>query len=106
MPARPEAGQRANSRGGAGCPPAPKVLVPGDLPPSLLTAEPPPEERAIPAGTTLRNAERDLILRTLERSGGNRSRAAETLGISARTLRNKLKEYRETGLLEEAGQAV
>ena len=39
--------------------------------------------------------ERDLILRTLERHGGNRTHAAKTLGISIRTLRNKLREYRQ-----------
>jgi len=39
--------------------------------------------------------EHDLILRTLEQHGGNRTHAAKTLGISIRTLRNKLREYRE-----------
>ena len=39
--------------------------------------------------------ERSLILGTLERHGGNRTHAARTLGISIRTLRNKLREYRE-----------
>ena len=44
---------------------------------------------------TIWEMERDLILRTLERHGGNRTHAARTLGISIRTLRNKLREYRE-----------
>jgi len=39
--------------------------------------------------------ERDLILRTLEQHHGNRTHAARTLGISIRTLRNKLREYRQ-----------
>ena len=39
--------------------------------------------------------ERDLIFRTLDRHGGNRTHAARTLGISIRTLRNKLREYRQ-----------
>ena len=38
--------------------------------------------------------ERDLILRTLQRHGWNRTHAARSLGISIRTLRNKLREYR------------
>ena len=41
--------------------------------------------------------ERDLILKTLEETGGNRTRAAERLGISIRTLRNKLGLYRKQG---------
>ena len=43
---------------------------------------------------TLWEAERDLILETLEQMDGNRTHAARRLGISIRTLRNKLKEYR------------
>ncbi|GJL53271.1 MAG: sigma-54-dependent Fis family transcriptional regulator [Nitrospirales bacterium] len=38
--------------------------------------------------------ERDLIFRVLDQHGGNRTHAARTLGISIRTLRNKLREYR------------
>jgi DNA-binding NtrC family response regulator len=45
------------------------------------------------SGQNLKALERDLILQTLESSGGNRTRAALLLGISVRTLRNKLKEY-------------
>ncbi len=52
-------------------------------------------ERPVPNGTTLWEAERGLILGTLEQAGGNRTHAARILGISIRTLRNKLKEYRE-----------
>jgi two-component system response regulator HydG len=44
-------------------------------------------------GRSLREVERDMILRTLEDTGGNRTRAAEILGISRRTLQLKLKEY-------------
>ena len=39
--------------------------------------------------------ERDLIMHTLDRVKGNRTHAAKVLGISIRTLRNKLREYRE-----------
>jgi two-component system response regulator FlrC len=45
------------------------------------------------AGTTVREMERLLIRRTLEDTGGNRTRAAKLLGISLRTLRNKLNEF-------------
>jgi DNA-binding NtrC family response regulator len=45
-------------------------------------------------GMTVADMERKLIMRTLERSSGNRTKAAETLGVSIRTLRNKLNEYK------------
>ena len=46
-------------------------------------------------GTTVAEAERRLILKTLESQNNNKTRAAEVLGISLKTLHNKLKEYRE-----------
>ncbi|GAB4361583.1 MAG: sigma-54 dependent transcriptional regulator [Deltaproteobacteria bacterium] len=74
--------------------------VDGPLTPSLFLTEEdgtpgtnPPE----PAGDSVRDMERSLILRTLERTGGNRKEAATRLGISVRTLRNKLNEYRRFG---------
>jgi DNA-binding NtrC family response regulator len=49
---------------------------------------------AAPGGVQpLRELEKQAILRALEHTGGNRTKAAELLGISIRTLRNKLKEY-------------
>jgi DNA-binding protein Fis len=42
---------------------------------------------------TISEMEKRLIIRTLEEAGGNRTKAARILGISVRTLRNKLKEY-------------
>jgi DNA-binding NtrC family response regulator len=42
---------------------------------------------------TLEEMERRLILRTLDQVGGNRTRAADLLGISVRTIRNKLNQY-------------
>ena len=44
-------------------------------------------------GTTVGEAERLLILKTLEATNNNKTRAAEILGISLKTLHNKLKEY-------------
>lgn len=41
--------------------------------------------------------ERDLIFKTLARVKENRTHAAKELGISIRTLRNKLREYRDLG---------
>ncbi len=48
---------------------------------------------AVRVGTTVDEAERMLILRTLESTGQNKTRAAEILGVSLKTLHNKLKEY-------------
>ena len=45
----------------------------------------------------MEEVERDLIIETLTHCLGNRTRAAEILGISIRTLRNKLHEYRAQG---------
>lgn len=50
---------------------------------------------AIPVWTTIEEMERAMILRALDLHNGNRTHAANTLGISVRTLRNKLKLYRE-----------
>ncbi|MBV9905729.1 MAG: sigma-54-dependent Fis family transcriptional regulator, partial [Alphaproteobacteria bacterium] len=49
-------------------------------------------------GRTVADVERDLILDTLDHCLGNRTHAANILGISIRTLRNKLREYSEAGL--------
>jgi DNA-binding NtrC family response regulator len=44
-------------------------------------------------GVTLRDMERQLLENTLEATGGNRTRAAEILGVSLRTVRNKIREF-------------
>jgi two-component system response regulator HydG len=49
------------------------------------------------AGRTIREMERDIIIKTLAQTGGNRTHAAKILGISRRTLQNKIKEYRIEG---------
>jgi len=48
----------------------------------------------IRSGTTVYEMERALIMETLRATGDNRTEAAKLLGISIRTLRNKLHEYR------------
>ena len=49
-------------------------------------------------GRTVSDVERDLILDTLDHCLGNRTHAANILGISIRTLRNKLREYSDAGM--------
>ena len=56
-------------------------------------------------GQTVAQVEQQLILDTLSHCIGNRTHAATILGISIRTLRNKLKEYSEAGVAVPAPQA-
>lgn len=49
-------------------------------------------------GRSVADVERDLILQTLKRCGGNRTTASVILGISVRTMRNKLKSFIEAGI--------
>jgi len=46
-------------------------------------------------GLSVREMEKELIFQTLEEVNGNRTHAAKMLGISIRTLRNKLREYKD-----------
>jgi DNA-binding NtrC family response regulator len=48
-------------------------------------------------GRTVADVERELIIQTLDHCLGNRTHAANILGISIRTLRNKLKQYQDEG---------
>ncbi len=57
-------------------------------------------------GTTVEEAERLLILKTLEATSNNKTRAAEILGISLKTLHNKLKEYGAQGVPTEVGKEI
>ena len=50
---------------------------------------------AVPIGTSIEEAEKQLILRTLASQDNNKTRAAQILGISLKTLHNKLKAYRQ-----------
>ena len=47
----------------------------------------------LPVGTSAREAERELILKTLEETGNNKAEAARRLGVDVKTIRNKLKSY-------------
>ncbi len=51
------------------------------------------ERESLPVGMTMREMERQLIKKTLDGTGGNRTQTARILGISLRTLRNKLNEF-------------
>jgi len=73
------------------------VLVPADF--AYRDVPAPRAGAPTLAGLTVREVERRLIVETLERTRNNRTQAARLLGISIRTLRNKLSEYRQLGEL-------
>jgi len=78
------------------------ILAPGPfieakhLPPAVAEQAPtaPKPQVALAPGTTVEEAERRLILMTLEHTRDNKTRAAEILGISLKTLHNKLNKLR------------
>ncbi|MDJ0974812.1 MAG: sigma-54 dependent transcriptional regulator [Planctomycetota bacterium] len=59
----------------------------------------------IPAGTSLPDAERRIILDTMERTGGNKTAAARILGIGLRTLYRKLDQYEASEATDAAPEA-
>jgi DNA-binding NtrC family response regulator len=65
-------------------PPQP-ALAPNEIVPMLI-------------GSTVGEIERELVLQTLARCDGNRTRAARVLGVSVRTLRNKIRQYSAEGI--------
>jgi DNA-binding NtrC family response regulator len=73
-----------------------KHLPPGFGHAILRTSAHDPDAIRLGVGTTVGEAEKMLILKTLESTSNNKTRAAEILGISLKTLHNKLKEYSGT----------
>src|SRR5881394_3197442 len=68
-------------------------LPPGFGQTTVRTSPEDPDAVRLGVGTTVEEAERLLILKTLAATSNNKTRAAEILGISLKTLHNKLKEY-------------
>jgi DNA-binding NtrC family response regulator len=88
-----------------------RLVEPKHLPPgfgSVIPRAPVQEANAIRlgVGTTVEEAERLLILKTLESTNNNKTRAAEILGISLKTLHNKLKEYGQTAGASPVAEAA
>jgi transcriptional regulator with PAS, ATPase and Fis domain len=83
------------------------VTVAVAAPPETENPPAPPAENGdfvrFPIGTTVEDAEKGLILRTLEHTRNNKTRAADILGISLKTLHNKLKEYGPGGREDAIG---
>ncbi len=72
------------------------IRLPDGEPMTRPSAQGAAEEKLV--GRTVAQVEQDLILQTLDHCLGNRTHAASILGISIRTLRNKLKQYTEEGV--------
>ena len=70
-----------------------KTLTVAEFPRELVLRETKTHGENIEVGCSIHEAEKKLILKTLDFQGGNRTKAADVLGISTRTLRNKLQEY-------------
>jgi DNA-binding NtrC family response regulator len=70
-----------------------KHLPPGFGQSVLRSGAHDPDAIRLGVGTTVGEAEKMLILKTLESTSNNKTKAAEILGISLKTLHNKLKEY-------------
>jgi two-component system, NtrC family, response regulator AtoC len=67
------------------------VLTTADLPPEMRPTAPGPPVLEVSIGDcSLQDVEREMISRTIEFAGGNKTKAAEMLGISLRTLYNRL----------------
>jgi DNA-binding NtrC family response regulator len=69
-------------------------ILPEHLPPQVTQNSPQAEGIIIPFGATMAEAERLIIAATLERTGGNRTRAARLLDIGVRTIHRKIEEYK------------
>lgn len=63
-----------------------------DLPPVVSSAET-EAQLSLPVGITLQEAEKELIVNTIAHCSGNKTKAAEVLGIGRKTLHRKLQEY-------------
>jgi two-component system response regulator HydG len=71
-----------------------EFISPGDLPPLVQGAGDKEQSLvSVPQGMTLKEVEKEVIIQTLSDTNGSRTQTARILGISRKTLQNKLKEY-------------
>ena len=74
------------------------AVTPGAPPPAALSGADPNTAQDCGLDRDLKDRERELILATLRVTGGNRKLTAERLGISPRTLRHKLQQFKAAGV--------
>ncbi len=70
-----------------------ELILPDQLPPDLAGRGPERQAFRMPYGLTLDEIEKEYLLGSLQRNGGNKARTAEVLGVSEKTLYNKLNRY-------------
>jgi DNA-binding NtrC family response regulator len=70
-----------------------EVIGEEHLPPDMQASRPEAATLRVPLGVPLDKVEKDYILASLQKNGGNKARTAESLGISEKTLYNKLNRY-------------
>jgi two-component system response regulator HydG len=70
-----------------------ETIFPEHLPAKIQAAGTDADGVEVKTGKTMREVERDTIAKTLRQTEGNRTHAAKILGVSRRTLQNKIKEY-------------
>ncbi|MCI0570565.1 MAG: sigma-54 dependent transcriptional regulator [Myxococcaceae bacterium] len=70
-----------------------ELILRDHLPPDMAVRGPDRQTFRVPFGLTLDVVEREYILGSLQRQGGNKARTAESLGVSEKTLYNKLNRY-------------
>lgn len=73
---------------------------------ALVPASEPSEVVPMLVGATVEEVERELMLQTLARCDGNRTHAARVLGVSVRTMRNKIKQYAADGIAVPASGSI
>jgi DNA-binding NtrC family response regulator len=73
-------------------------FCPPEIPPPDSPALSPHQIIPLLIGSTLEAIERELVLQTLARCHGNRTHAARVLGLSVRTMRNKIRQYATDGV--------
>jgi DNA-binding NtrC family response regulator len=79
-------------------------IEPSVLPLKISLATPQAESVCVPLGVTLEEAERLYILQTLEMTGKNKSEAARILGLSRKSLYDRLNRHFRSGAAAKAGQ--
>lgn len=60
----------------------------------------------VPVGTSIADMERAMIMATLKRCGGNKTRTAAMLGVSLKTLYNRLNAYRAVDMADVPGERL
>ncbi len=76
-------------------------IMPEHLPPEISGQHGSGDPYSALVGMSIHDIEREMILKTLDETGHNKTAAAKVLGLTARTLHNKLRLYREQGIIAQ-----